>query len=164
MSEVPTKSWEFFLQARQVCGLPALNKIFKVESRQIYRWSCNPRFSSDSQFNPLDRLRFLFEEMSAQGQEDAVVAAILQLSTPVKEKMFGKAVPDRDDLGSSCLDVLSKISLVTEVARGGEHPNVVLKHAKDAHRELDEFVEHYTREYNEGNPPSFGRDSEEEDE
>lgn len=105
--QIPSTTWEFMALARDVIGLPAFHRIFGVEKSQVSRWAVNPDFSADSQRNPLDRLRMLFERMVEAGESAAVVSMISELARPLggPVEVCAPVIPERETVQEELLDI-----------------------------------------------------------
>ena len=79
------ESWEVMNDFKRAIGNGGLQKIFSVGHNQINRYCRNPAYTSDSERNPLDRMRIMLSEVSESGKEfdDAVLSAIRYMVEPM---------------------------------------------------------------------------------
>jgi len=144
-----SESWEMMLYCKEVLGATELQKIFSRGHTQINRYCMNPKFE-DSQRNPLDRLRTLFEMMARQGEHELVRAALNYLAAPHGSRVqpLAEAVPDKDTIEEECLDDFPELVELDRLINMRKHPDVVRRQAEQVIREIEETCTLYDKLWN----------------
>lgn len=146
----PVETWEIMLQAKTALGGVALQNIFSVGTTQINRYCRNPEFTADSERNPIDRLRILFRDLSAQGGEELVQAALNHLASVIgcRVVLADRPEPDKPTLAEECLDDIPSLALFHSLIQAGEPPAVTEKALEKHIAEVREDQTMYERDYN----------------
>lgn len=136
----PLTTWEFFLFCRKALGISFLQKIFQRGHTEIYRWSRDPEFTSDSKRNPLDRLTVLFKEMADQGHQREARAAVNGLAASVNctLKDLKRVEPDKADLLDECMDDHPALAAFHDAIRQQKSKQEIRHLWMEARREIDE--------------------------
>lgn len=74
----PLETWEFFQFVKRALGETYLNKLFKISSTQILRWSRNPRlaYGDKAASNPLDHYEQMIFDLMDAGHIDVARAIV----------------------------------------------------------------------------------------
>lgn len=144
-----SESWEMMLYCKEILGATELQKIFSRGHTQINRYCMNPKFE-DSQRNPLDRLRTLFEMMAEQGEKELVRTALNFLAAPhqCRVQPTTRAVPDKSTIEEECLDDFPELVELDRLINLRKHPEVVRRQAEQVIREIEETCVLYERLWN----------------
>ncbi len=141
------KSWQFFLSCRRILGDTFLTTLYNRGSRQIYRWSSDPDFTSPEGFerNPLDRMKILLHRLHERGRSDIALAALSFLSKAIDCQVHPIPIitPDKATIEAEMLDDYPAILRLHEAIRDSEPDEAVTHHCLEAKRELDETLFKY---------------------
>jgi len=103
----PLHTWQLFHAYRKVLGDSMLQKIYQRGLRQLQRWSADPRFASDVERNPLDRLEIVLDRLVEIGRADLAVATVSRLARIVNHRLIPEEteiVPDKRDWRDEIMD------------------------------------------------------------
>ncbi len=154
----PTATWEFFLAARQVLGLVALQRIFGNRSTsQLYRWARNPAYTADSERNPLDWLASTFRALREQGLDEISLAGLAILAEAAGARVV---LPEPEAAGDSSVQVLAvdaykSVGDMLDQARKGADPKAVELLAAEAVRRVQVLATAYRAGFENGGAVRF---------
>jgi hypothetical protein len=128
----PFRTWEFFECSISVLGATWMQKVWSRGYGQLRRWSRDPAFTSDSERNPLDRLKIVLRELREQGHGDVAESSVRMLAHAIGMEVVSTdpPTPEHDTLAEELLDI---------------HPAVV-EHALACQDGDVGAAEHYERE------------------
>jgi hypothetical protein len=154
----PVQTWEMMKAMKEALGITALQKIFSVGTTQINRYCRNPDFTSDSERDPVRRLRMLFDEAVAQGAEDVTRSAISYLAEAIgcRVACVNRPAPDKHSLEAECLDDYPALVIYHGAAKARspmEHPRAVTDARAKLDHELDQTQEAHLRAWEEAHRP-----------
>ena len=153
----PITTWQFYLACKRSLGMTVLNKIYAGikarkcphccepitddRTRQINRWSADPRYASSSQPNPLDRILDLLDRLMDIGKDDVARAAV-----DMQARMVGcvlreeSPASDKKTVAEELLDNIPAFADYTEAARpeAGQPMAVIREKAMKLIREIEE--------------------------
>lgn len=125
----PIECWQFFLEAREVLGMPALQRIFgNVSTTSIFRWSRNPTCTADSQPGPLAHCAELLRMLVQQGRADLAEAGLRIVAEPCGARVSFAEVHAQADLPaphSAAANLVEAVAELQRAARTGSDPKVV---------------------------------------
>jgi len=143
----PVETWAMMKAAKDALGATEMQKIFSVGQTQINRYCRNPNFTSDSERNPIDRMRLMLRQMVEQGAEDEARAIVALLCEEIgaRPERCQPAEPDRTTLAEECLDDYPAVTLAHQLMRDGEHPRITHAAIEKAKDELEQTQVMYER-------------------
>lgn len=149
----PVETWAMMKAAKDALGQAEMQKIFSVGQTQINRYCRNPDFTSDSERNPIDRMRLMLRQMIEQGAdvEARSIVAVLCDELGLRPERCQIMEPDKDSLESECLDDYPPVSLLHQLMQAGEHPTVTRAAKDKAKEELEQTQMLYERQWDEKN-------------
>lgn len=125
----PIESWQFFLEAREVLGIPAMQRIFgNVSTTSIGRWSRNPSCSADSQPGPLLHFAELLRLLVQQGRADLAEAGLRLLAEPCGAHVSfaeAKQSAETPEAPSAAANLVEAVAELQRAVRSGTDPKVV---------------------------------------
>ncbi len=153
----PITSWQFFLACKRALGMGVMNKIYagvkarkcphckepitEDRTRQLNRWSADPRYTASSQPNPLDRLLDLEDRLMDLGKEEIARGAV-DLQARVVGCVLRELSPtsDKKTIAEELLDNIPALAAYTEAARedSGQPLAVIREKAQVLIREIEE--------------------------
>lgn len=139
----PVQTWEMMQAIKRAVGITAMQRIFSVGITQINRYCRNPEYTSDSERDPILRLRKLFDEAVAQDARDDVRAAINFLAESIDSCVadVARPAPDKETLEAEALDdhpPLCAFHVLATARDPMEHPRVLRDARAKLDRELDQ--------------------------
>ena len=137
-------------RACHVLGRPFIGRHWGCSAQHTHRWTADPRFTADTLDNPLDKVQSILAELANHGETEAVESALVLLAEHSPFQVVPKNTPPTDPdmtVQNGALDTLSRVNLLLELARGGEHPLVVEQEAAKAKSELDAFAARYRQHH-----------------
>jgi hypothetical protein len=145
MSNVPTKSWQFFRDCVVHLGRSTITKLYDRKKKQLYRWSADPDTTDDTQRNPIDRLGRIFELLCELEHRDVALAGLRLLAEQVQCEVIDRSptIPDKDTLEAECLDDYPAVVDFHNAMSDGDHSIEVQKYLDKAIHELKETFEKY---------------------
>lgn len=144
----PVQSWEAMKDFKDAVGPGTMQKIFSCGQTQINRYCRNPKFTADSERNPLDRLRILLEEAQEAGALEAVLAALEYIVEPLGLEVIKRrsGEPDKCVMGER-LDDHSKLGKANMLMDEEEHPNLVDRAFNELFEDCNQTKTAYRREW-----------------
>lgn len=135
-------TWQLFAAYRRILGDAVIEKIYKRGIRQIQRWSADPRFVSEAERNPLDRIELILERLVEIGREDIAEATVARLARVIGCRLVpeGDPVPDKEDWRDEIIDdypAVTEFHIACQKCKTGQAPpELVSATCDEAIREL----------------------------
>lgn len=147
----PVESWEMMRTIKGAVGMTGMQKIFSVGLTQINRYCRNPEFTSDTERNPLDRVRRMLAEASEAGAVDAAKAAADYIAEPLGMRLVEtlNAEPDQPTTHEEMLSDWQSVALVQQLMRADEHPSVIRSNLDKAIEDMEQTFTSYKRDWEE---------------
>ncbi|MFV0420614.1 hypothetical protein [Oleidesulfovibrio sp.] len=145
MNKNSLEAWEMMSEAKDALGMPALERIFKVGHKQIYKQMRNPDYSGDSARPVIQRVRMLLHDLDKAGADDLARAMLGYMAEPLGMHCIPNAVaePDKPTLAEECLDDLPALVALHKAMMNGEDPRTVEALHAEAVQELDQTITKY---------------------
>jgi hypothetical protein len=145
MNKNSLDAWEMMLEAKDALGMPALERIFKVGHKQIYKQMRNPDYSGDSARPVIQRVRMLLHDLDKAGADTLSLAMLNYMAEPLGMHCIPNAVaePDKPTLAEECLDDLPALVALHKAMMHGEDPRTVEALHAEAVQELDQTITKY---------------------
>lgn len=142
---IPITTWQFFSACKEILGTSEIQKLYKRDTRQIDRWSCDPDFTVSSQKNPADRIEALLKKLVILGSRDIAVAFVDRLARIVKCRLVEdeQITPDKPDIRDEILDDYPVLTDFHEAIRTGADMAVVRDLERRLITEIQETVAAY---------------------
>jgi hypothetical protein len=144
----PRETWQFWSAARHILGDAQIQKIFKVELRQLQRYSADPRYAESSQANPDDRYEVVLHRLIEAGRLDVARDRVARAAHIVgcDLRCLDPASPDKGSMAEECLDDLPALSEYHRLLNDAGSTEVDVRAAwQRAKQELDENYELFLR-------------------
>lgn len=77
------ESWRIYHAALKKLPPGTLQKIYRRSARMVNYWAADPKYADAIKRNPLDRIRYMLQELDTAGAGDYARAAIDYLSAPL---------------------------------------------------------------------------------
>lgn len=138
------KSWQFFLSCRRILGDGFMATLYNRGTRQLYRWSADPDFTSPNGYerNPIDRMKTLLERLHEKGRTEIARSALSILSNAIGYEITPiiQNTPDQPTIEAEMLDDYPALIRFHEAIRGGEAQESIQHWGSEAKREIDETL------------------------
>lgn len=139
------ESWEMMREAKDLLGMPALQRIFSVGHGVLYKTMRNPDFVGDTARPPIQRVRMMLHDLANAGGEDLAHAMLNYMAEALGMHLEpnATAVPDCDDVRDECLDDLPPLAVLHSLIQCGADVREVEAQGVVVKREVDETVVAY---------------------
>lgn len=144
----PLKTYQLINSIRRILTDSFLQKTYKVEMRQIHRWSCDPNTSASHQANPLDRIELILDRLMEVGREDIARAIVARMAHIVgcELRILERSEPNKDTIAEECCDDIPPLGRFHQVLLDPSSPPEKVRAAwQEAKQELDQDYELYIR-------------------
>jgi len=144
----PLKTWQIMRSIRRILSDSFLQKTYKIELRQIQRWSCDPKTSESHGANPLDRVEVVLDRLMEAGREDVARRTVARMAHIVgcELRVLQSATPGNTTIADECLDDLPALAQFHDALRSSVSSiEDVRDRWQQAKQELDENYELFIR-------------------
>jgi len=147
MNKNSLDAWEMMLEAKDALGMPALERIFKVGHKQIYKQMRNPEYSGDSARPVIQRVRMLLHDLDKAGADELARAMLNYMAESMGMHCIPVAhgIPDKADLAAECLDDYPPLTAMHTAIEQQADVREVQALAEKVKGEVDETVVAYRR-------------------
>lgn len=113
------ESWQIYHVALKHLSPGYLQKIYTRSTRLIYFWAADPRTTSRTERNPLDRIRDMLDALDDIGKGDYARAAIDYLAEPLGGRFTDKkqAESDKGTIDGELADICIALGKLGDKAR-----------------------------------------------
>ncbi|MBU0680126.1 MAG: hypothetical protein KKD73_01770 [Proteobacteria bacterium] len=106
MSDIITRTHQFWSSAFHIIGKGSLAKTYSVSTRQVERWSADPDFCECISRNPLDLLSVVCRRLLEVGRRDVVEGGLRRLVEPLGYCLRrNKVVSDKESIAHELIDL-----------------------------------------------------------
>ncbi|GFM38295.1 hypothetical protein DSM19430T_29790 [Desulfovibrio psychrotolerans] len=148
MGKNTLQAWEMMLEAKDCLGMSALERIFKIGHKQIYKTMRNPDYDGDTARPFIQRVRMLLHDLNEAGGEELARAMLNYMAEPLEMHCIPNATgtPDKPDVMAECLDDYPALTKLHTAIQDRADMREVQALAEDVKGEVDETVVAYRQE------------------
>jgi hypothetical protein len=139
------QAWEMMREAKDCLGMPALERIFRVGHKQLYKMMRNPDYDGDSTRPVIQRVRIMLHDLNEAGGAELAHAMLDYMAEALGRHTVPNATgtPDKGDVLAECLDDYPPLTKMHNAIQAGADLREVQALAEDAKSEIDETVVSY---------------------
>lgn len=146
--ESEVKSWEMMREAKDAVGIQALQRIFMVGDKCLYKQMRNPDYQGNSLRPVIKRVRMLLYDLNNVGAESLAQKILNYMAAAVDMHAVhnAQAQPDKATCLDECLDDYPQLVAFHDAIRSHRDILEIEVLAETVKRELDQTVVAYRRE------------------
>lgn len=157
IKEPPVETWEMMKVLKMSIGQTGMQKIFSCGQGQINRYCRDPKSSSDTERNPIDRMRLLLIEAWESDEEETALAILKHLAAPlgwgvVKED---PVTPDQPTSWQEAAQDSERLGRRNQAMREGKHPDIIDAHTRATITDIMETSAKYREEQSSAQKATF---------
>ncbi|MFK4765452.1 hypothetical protein ACI3L3_11850 [Desulfobaculum sp. SPO524] len=140
--------WEMMREAKDALGIAALQRIYVVGVKSLYKQMKNPDYAGETHKPVIQRVRMMLHDLNNAGASELARAMLNYMAVPLEVHVVpnASARPDKDNMQDECLDDYPCLVALHDAIRSGQDVRAIESLAEEVKREVDETVVAYRNE------------------